>query len=83
MNNENKKPKTMLEDFINFSMITGASNNCRDCGGERKTIKFQQIPILMRPFFEEILKTEPYMNKKNDFVYCKKCDSISILSEYI
>lgn len=82
MNYKNRGTRMKLEDFMNYFMIASALNHCRDCGRERTKVQFEQLPKNAMQAFQQLFKTEPFKDKKNQFLYCKKCNAYSILSEY-
>lgn len=67
--------------FKKLSFLNSAKlfNNCSTCGKERETVKFEDLPEDSKNGFNELQKQVPYKSGAT-FLYCRKCESYSILS---
>ena len=66
---------------VELQMYLEFFNNCSSCGKEREIIKFENLPEASKKGFKELLKQESYKSGAT-FLYCKKCNAYSILSDY-
>ena len=66
---------------VEFQLYLELFNNCSSCGKGRETVKFEDLPEASKNGFEELLKQEPYKSGAT-FLYCRKCNEYSILSNF-
>ena len=62
--------------FLNTAKLF---NNCSICGKERETVTFGDLPEASKKGFKELMNQEPYKMGAT-FLYCRKCNEYSILS---
>lgn len=77
---KNRGIQKRLEELMNLSIMAGEFNHCRECGEERSSVQFYQLPKKDKEAFQPLLKFKPFRGNKNQFLYCKKCNLYSIVS---
>lgn len=62
--------------FLNSAKLF---NNCSSRGNKRESVKFEDLPEPSKKGFRELMNQEPYKSGAT-FLYCRKCNECSLLS---